>query len=149
MNLPERFDLSYIGEDNQKHRPVMIHRVVYGSLERFLGILIEHYAGKFPVWLAPVQVKLLTIADKHLDFVQQVARTLKAQGVRVGVDTRSEKIGYKIRQAQLEKVPYMAVVGDQEVTDNKLAVRTRDGQQLAFTVPEFAEKILKEIKGRV
>lgn len=149
MNLPERFDLSYIGEDNQKHRPVMIHRVVYGSLERFLGILIEHYAGKFPVWLAPVQVKLLTIADKHLDFVQQVAKTLKAQGVRVAVDTRSEKIGYKIRQAQLEKVPYMAVVGDQEVTENKLAIRTRDGQQLAFTVPEFAEKILKEIKERV
>lgn len=149
MNLPERFDLTYIGEDNQKHRPVMIHRVVYGSMERFLGILIEHYAGKFPVWLAPVQVKLLTIADKHIDFVKQAAKTLQAQGIRVSLDIRAEKIGYKIREAQLGKVPYMAVVGDQEVADGKLAVRTRDGQQLSFTVTEFSEKILKEVKERV
>ena len=148
MNLPERFDITYVGEDNQKHRPVMIHRVIYGSMERFIGILIEHYAGKFPVWLAPIQVKLLTIADKHVDFVKAVAKTLQAKGIRVVADIRSEKIGYKIREAQMQKVPYMAVVGDQEVTDNKLAVRTNSGEQLTFTIDEFANKIEKEIRER-
>lgn len=148
MNLPERFDLTYVGEDNQKHRPVMIHRVIYGSMERFMGILIEHYAGKFPVWLAPIQVKLLTIADKHVDFVKAVAKTLQAKGIRVVTDIRSEKIGYKIREAQMQKVPYMAVVGDQEVTDNKLAIRTNSGEQLTFTIEEFANKLEKEIRER-
>jgi threonyl-tRNA synthetase len=148
MNLPERFDLNYIGQDDQKHRPIMIHRVVYGSLERFLGILIEHYAGKFPVWLTPVQVKILTISDKHNEYAQKLFKQLSAEGLRAELDLRSEKIGYKIRQAQMEKVAYMAVLGDKEAADNTLAVRDRDGQSETLKIDDFIRKLKQEIQSR-
>jgi len=146
MNLPERFDLSYIGEDGKKHRPVMIHRVVYGSMERFFGILVEHYGGKFPAWLAPVQVKVLTITDAQKSFASKVKDELAAAGVAVEIDDRAEKIGLKIREATLQKVPYMLVVGDKEVKAKSVAVRSRNaGDQGVKTMPAFKKKILKEI----
>ena len=148
MNLPELFDLSYIGQDDQKHRPVMIHRVVYGSLERFLGILIEHYAGKFPLWLTPVQVKILTISEKHNEYAQKLFDRLTAEGIRTELDTRSEKIGYKIRQAQMEKAGYMAVLGDKECVENTVAVRDRDGKSETLQIDAFIGKLLKEIKDK-
>ena len=123
MMLPEKFDLTYVGEDGQKHRPIMLHRVVYGSIERFIGILIENYAGAFPVWLAPVQVKILPITDKHHDYAYALKKKLFDAGIRVEVDARNEKMGYKIREAQVKKVPYALVVGDQEVTDGTVNVR--------------------------
>ena len=125
MLMPERFDMTYIGEDGQKHRPVMIHRTVFGSVERFLGILIENYNGAFPVWLAPVQVKLLPISDKHLAYAKELRKKFKKMGIRVEVDESNEKIGYKIRKAQMEKVPYMAVIGDKEMENNTLSIRDR------------------------
>lgn len=125
MLLPEKFNLTYTGEDGQKHRPVMIHRVVYGSIERFIGILTENYAGAFPTWLAPVQIKILPISEKHLAYCQDVAKKLEAQGIRVEVDESSEKLGYKIRKAQMEKVPYMAVVGDKEMENGSFGLRDR------------------------
>ena len=125
MQMPEAFDLTYIGEDGQKHRPVMIHRVAYGSLERFIGILIEHYAGAFPLWLAPVQAKVLPITDRALTRAKEIAAIMQEQDIRVEVDDRNEKIGYKIREAQLEKVPYMLVIGDREVEEGTVAVRKR------------------------
>ena len=115
MQMPERFELEYTGEDGRKHRPVMIHRVVFGSIERFIGILIEHFAGAFPVWLAPEQVRVVPISEAHHEYADAVAARLDAAGIRVSDDKRSEKMGYKIRQAQLEKIPYMLVVGAQEV----------------------------------
>ncbi|GBR75970.1 threonyl-tRNA synthetase [Candidatus Termititenax persephonae] len=148
MNLPELFDLSYIGPDDQKHRPVMIHRVVYGSMERFLGILIEHYAGKFPLWLAPVQVKILTISDKHNEYAQKLFDQLTAENIRAELDTRSEKIGYKIRQAQMEKVGYMAVLGDKECAENTLSVRDREGQSETLKTEDFIGKLRQEIRER-
>ena len=148
MNLPELFDLSYIGQDDQKHRPVMIHRVVYGSMERFLGILIEHYAGKFPAWLAPVQVKILTISEKHNEHAQKLFDQLAAENIRAELDMRSEKIGYKIRQAQMEKVLYMAVLGDKECAENTVAVRDREGKSETVPVADFIEKIKLEIKNK-
>ncbi|MCR5029957.1 MAG: threonine--tRNA ligase [Selenomonadaceae bacterium] len=123
MMLPEKFDLTYVGEDGQKHRPIMLHRVVYGSIERFIGILIENYAGAFPVWLAPVQVKILPITDKHHDYAYELKDKLFKQGIRVEVDARNEKMGYKIREAQVKKIPYALVVGDQEVADGTVNVR--------------------------
>ena len=123
MMLPEKFDLTYVGEDGQKHRPIMLHRVVYGSIERFIGILIENYAGAFPVWLAPVQVKILPITDKHHDYAYELKKKLFDQGIRVEVDARNEKMGYKIREAQVKKIPYALVVGDQEVADGTVNVR--------------------------
>lgn len=146
MNLPELFDLSYIGQDDQKHRPVMIHRVVYGSMERFLGILIEHYAGKFPAWLAPVQVKILTISEKHSEHAQKLSDRLIAEGIRVELDLRSEKIGYKIRQAQMEKVLYMAVLGDKECAEDTIALRDREGKSETLRTEDFLAKLKQEIQ---
>lgn len=146
MLMPEKFDLTYVGEDGQKHRPVMIHRVAYGSLERFIGILIEHYAGAFPIWLAPVQIKILPITDRHVSYARQLEADLKDKEVRVEIDDRNEKIGYKIREAQLEKVPYILVVGDKEVENKSVAVRKRgEGDIGSFPAAEFFEKVLCEI----
>ena len=149
MNLPERFNVEYIGEDGQKHRPIMIHRACFGSMERFIGILTEHYAGAFPTWMAPVQVKVLPISEKHVEYANQLAKQMRHDYVRVEVDDRSEKIGYKIRQAQMEKVPYMLVVGDKEMEDNSVNVRKHGGDELG-TVPfdEFFNSIKIEIKER-
>ncbi|MCY6960352.1 threonine--tRNA ligase [Clostridium brassicae] len=147
MQMPQRFDLTYIGKDGEKHRPVMIHRVAFGSIERFIGILIEHYAGKFPLWLAPVQVKVLPISDKYMEYANKVKDVLFEKGIRVEVDHRAEKIGYKIREAQLEKIPYMLVLGEKEMNDNTIAVRSRDGGDLgAMNLDEFIEKVEKEVK---
>src|SRR6185295_17945906 len=126
-NAPERFDLKYIGADNHEHRPVVIHRAIFGSFERFISILIEHYAGAFPLWLAPVQVAILPIADRHLEYGERVRASLVAAGLRVELDGRQEKIGYKIREAQLQKVPYMLVTGDREAAEGTVAVRSRTG----------------------
>ncbi|MEJ8554084.1 threonine--tRNA ligase [Tepidibacter sp. Z1-5] len=150
MQLPQRFDLTYIGKDGEKHRPVMIHRVAFGSIERFIGILIEHFAGKFPLWLAPVQVKVLPISDKYIDYANKVKEILFDKGIRVEIDNRAEKIGYKIREAQLEKVPYMLVVGEKEQENNEISVRSRDkGEVGSISVDEFIESILKEEKEKV
>jgi len=147
FNLPERFDLSYIGEDGQQHRPYMIHRALLGSMERFMGVLIEYYAGAFPVWLAPVQAVLIPIADRHLDYIQQVARTLKEVGLRVEVDDRSERMNAKIRDAQNQKVPYMLVVGDREMNDGQVALRLRSGENPGpMSVAEFIEKAQNDIR---
>ena len=149
MNLPERFNVEYIGEDGQKHRTIMIHRACFGSIERFIGILTEHYAGAFPTWMAPVQVKVLPISEKHVEYANQLAKQMRHDYVRVEVDDRNEKIGYKIRQAQMEKVPYMLVVGDKEMEDNSVNVRKHGGDELG-TVPfdEFFNSIKFEIKER-
>ena len=145
FQLPQRFEAEYTGEDGQKHRPIMIHRVVFGSIERFIGILIEHYAGKFPVWLSPVQVKILPVSDKSMDYAKQVEAELKAAGVRVETDTRNEKIGYKIREAQLEKLPYMLIIGDKEKEEGTVSVRMREkGDIGAMPLSEFAARVKKE-----
>ncbi len=146
FQLPERFELEYTGADGAKHRPIMIHRVVFGSIERFIGILTEHYAGAFPTWLAPVQVKLLPIADRHIDYVRQLQEKLEKAGIRCELDDRSEKIGFKIRSAQLEKIPYMLVVGDKDIEAGTVAVRSRkSGDEGASTIEEFIERIQKEV----
>ena len=149
MNLPERFQIEYIGEDGQKHRPIMIHRACFGSMERFIGILTEHYAGAFPTWMAPVQVKILPISEKHVEYAKELAKQMHRDYVRVEVDNRSEKIGYKIRQAQMAKVPYMLVVGDKEVEEGTVNVRKHGGDELG-SVPfeEFFNSIKIEIKER-
>ena len=149
FQLPERFELEYIGADGNKHRPIMIHRVVFGSIERFIGILTEHFAGAFPTWLAPVQVKLLPIADRHFSYLNAVKERLERHGIRCEIDDRSEKIGFKIRSAQLEKVPYMLVAGDKDIENNTVSVLSRkDGEQGACNLDEFIEKIEKEIISR-
>lgn len=149
MNLPERFQIEYVGEDGQKHRPIMIHRACFGSMERFIGILTEHYAGAFPTWMAPVQVKILPISEKHVEYAKELAKQMHQDYVRVEVDDRSEKIGYKIRQAQMAKVPYMLVVGDKEVEEGTVNVRKHGGDELG-SVPfeEFFNSIKIEIKER-
>lgn len=149
MNLPERFQIEYVGEDGQKHRPIMIHRACFGSMERFIGILTEHYAGAFPTWIAPVQVKILPISEKHVEYAKDLAKQMHRDYVRVEVDDRSEKIGYKIRQAQMAKVPYMLVVGDKEVEEGTVNVRKHGGDELG-SVPfeEFFNSIKTEIKER-
>ena len=149
MNLPERFQIDYVGEDGQKHRPIMIHRACFGSMERFIGILTEHYAGAFPTWMAPVQVKILPISEKHVEYAKALAKQMHRDYVRVEVDDRSEKIGYKIRQAQIAKVPYMLVVGDKEVEEGTVNVRKHGGDELG-SVPfeEFFNAIKIEIKER-
>lgn len=129
FQLPRRFEAEYIGGDGEKHRPIMIHRVVFGSIERFIGILIEHYAGKFPVWLSPVQVKILPVSDKYLAYGEKVMAELKSRNVRVEMDGRNEKLGYKIREARLEKVPYMLIVGEKEQENSTVTVRRRDGEE--------------------
>ncbi len=147
FQLPERFELEYVGSDGEKHRPIMIHRVVFGSIERFIGILTEHFAGAYPVWLAPVQVKLLPIADRHLDYLYDVKKALEAKGIRCEIDDRSEKIGFKIRSAQLEKVPYMLLAGDKDIENNTISVRSRkQGDEGAATLDEFLARILDEIE---
>lgn len=149
MQMPQRFDLTYIGRDGERHRPVMIHRVVYGSIERFMGILIEHFAGKFPTWLSPVHVKILPVASRHAAYGEEIMKALKAKGLRVELDDRSEKVGYKIREAQLEKVPYMLVVGEKEIEDRNLSVRSRDRGELGvFSVEDFADMVAAEVAER-
>ncbi len=147
--LPGRFDLEYTGADGEKHCPVMIHRVVFGSIERFIGIITEHFAGAFPVWLSPVQVKVMPITDRTSDYAKDVAAKLSAAGVRVETDLRNEKIGYKIREAQMQKTPYMLVIGDREAESGAVAVRTRSGEDLgAMPLDAFIERITGEIKSR-
>ena len=147
FQMPERFDLVYIGADGERHRPVMIHRVVFGSIERFIAILTEHYAGAFPTWLAPVQVKVIAILDKHHEYAYKVQSALEERGIRTEIDIRNEKIGYKIREAQLEKIPYMLVIGDKEMENGAVAVRSRkDGDLGAMSLDEFIAKITKEIE---
>ena len=147
--LPERFELEYVGEDGAKHRPIMIHRVVLGSIERFIGVITEHFAGAFPVWLAPVQVKVMTITDRSRDWALEVAKRLEAAGVRVETDLRNEKIGYKIREAQSLKIPYMLVLGDKEAEAGTVSVRTRaGGDKGAMPLDEFTAEILEQIKAR-
>ena len=149
MQLPERFELEYTGADGEKHRPVMIHRVVFGSIERFIGVITEHFAGAFPVWLSPVQVKVMPITDRAADYAKSVAAKLDAAKVRVETDLRNEKIGYKIREAQMQKIPYMLVVGDKEAEAGTVSVRTRAGVDLgAMPLDEFMEKIGEEISTR-
>ena len=147
MLLPEKFNLTYTGEDGQKHRPVMIHRVVYGSIERFIGILIENYAGAFPAWLAPEQVRVMPITDKFNEYAKSVVDKMEALGIRAHLDDRNEKIGYKIREGQVKKVPYMLVVGEKEATNGTVSVRSRsEGEMGAMAVDEFIAKLQKEIK---
>ncbi|MGN0543126.1 MAG: threonine--tRNA ligase [Acutalibacteraceae bacterium] len=149
MQLPERFELEYTGPDGEKHRPVMIHRVVLGSIERFIGVITEHFAGAFPIWLAPEQIRILPIADRHHEYANSVREKLEAMGMRVTVDERSEKIGYKIREAQLHKIPYMLLVGDKEIEDGTVSVRKRgEGDIGARDVDSFAADALADIKSK-
>ena len=146
FQLPQRFELEYVGEDGAKHRPIMVHRVAFGSIERFIGILIEHFAGKFPVWLSPVQVKILAITERQTEYVKELAEKMKGLGIRVEADLRNEKIGYKIREAQMEKVPYMLVVGEKEAEAGLVAVRRRDkGDMGTISADEFIQTILSDI----
>ena len=142
FTLPERFDLYYVGQDGERHRPVMLHRVILGSVERFIGALIEHYAGAFPVWLAPVQAKLLTVTDAQNEFAQQALEQLRSAGIRAEADLRNEKLGYKVREAQLEKVPYILVIGDKEVEAGGVNIRLRTGENLGL---ESVDLITKRI----
>ena len=149
FQMPERFELEYVGEDGQKHRPVMIHRALLGSIERFIGVITEHFAGAFPIWLAPVQVKVMTITDRSRDWAVEVAKRLDAAGIRVETDLRNEKIGYKIREAQGQKIPYMLVIGDKEAEAGAVAVRTRaGGDKGAMPLDEFTAMIIEQIKTR-
>ena len=151
FQLPQRFELEYVGADGEKHRPIMIHRVVFGSIERFIGILIEHFAGAFPTWLAPVQVRVLPISDKYMDYAEQVKKSLDEAGIRTELDKRAEKIGYKIREAQTAKIPYMLVVGQKEEEEGAVSVRSREaGDQGVKALDAFIADVKKEIetKGR-
>lgn len=149
MQLPERFDVNYIGEDGEKHRAVMLHRAGYGSLERFIGILIEHYAGAFPTWIAPVQAKIIPVTDKNLEYAKSVAAAMSESDIRVEVEEANETLGYKIRKAQMEKVPYMIIVGDQEMTGHTISVRSRkNGDQGSQSLPMFVANLIREIKER-
>lgn len=145
--MPEKFDLTYVGDDGQKHRPVMIHRVIFGSIERFIGILTEHYAGAFPVWLAPVQARILPITERHTNYANQVAKRLEEAGLRVEVDARNEKTGFKIREGQLARIPYLLVVGDKEMESDTVAVRQRGkGDVGVMPFERFVDQILEEIR---
>ncbi|MBE5795524.1 MAG: threonine--tRNA ligase, partial [Clostridiales bacterium] len=145
MNLPERFDLTYTGADGEKHRPVMIHRVVFGSIERFIGILTEHFGGAFPTWLSPVQVKVMTITSRSDDAANEVAAMLEDAGLRPEVDLRNEKIGFKVREAQMNKIPYMFVLGDREAENKTVTIRNRAGENLGTFSFEEAVKMVKEV----
>lgn len=150
FQMPERFDLTYVGSDGEKHRPVMLHRVIFGSIERFIAILTEHYAGAFPLWIAPVQAKILPVLEKHVDYAYEIAKILEEKGIRVEVDPRDEKIGYKVREAQLEKVPYMLIVGDREVENRTVAVRSRkEGDQGTADIDKFITKVMEEVARKV
>ncbi|MDL1966686.1 MAG: threonine--tRNA ligase, partial [Candidatus Desulfofervidus auxilii] len=142
FTLPVRFDLTYIGEDGKKHRPVMLHRVILGAIERFLGILIEHYAGAFPTWLSPVQARILNITDEQINYCEKVYNRLKDAGIRVELDSRNEKLNLKIREAQLEKIPYILVVGNKEVEDKTVNVRLRGNKTLG---PKKIEEVVELI----
>ena len=145
-NLPERFELEYVGADNHPHRPVMIHRAPFGSMERFVGILIEHFAGAFPLWLAPEQIRIVTISEKAVDYARAVEKTFRDKGFRLSGDYRAEKIGHKVREAQLEKVPYMLVIGEKEQAAGTVAVRDRvDGDLGAKPVSEVLENLQGEV----
>ena len=149
FQMPERFELEYVGEDGERHRPVMIHRAILGSIERFIGILIEHFAGAFPTWLAPVQVLLVPISEAHHAYANTVLEKLNAAGVRVEADLRSEKMNYKIREGQLKRIPYMLVMGDKEVENQTVSVRARkEGAGGVKSVDEFLAGLLEEIKSR-
>lgn len=149
FQLPQRFEAEYVGQDGEKHRPIMIHRVVYGSIERFMAILIEHFGGKFPAWLAPEQVRILPITDRHLAYAQEIEKVLKAHGIRVHIDDRNEKTGWKVRQAQVERIPYMLVIGDREMEDKTVALRLRDKEKTkVLDLAEFADKLGEEIHSR-
>lgn len=149
MQMPQRFDLEYVGADGEKHRPIMIHRVAFGSIERFIGILIEHFAGAFPTWLAPVQVKVLPISDKYMDYANKVLARLDEAGIRAETDTRAEKIGYKIREAQMNKIPYMLVVGAKEEETGVVSVRSRfAGDEGAKGLDEFIASAKEEIEAK-
>jgi len=148
MQLPERFELEYTGSDGEKHRPVMIHRVVFGSIERFIGVITEHFAGAFPTWLAPVQVKVMTITDRVNAYADELCEKLSNLGIRAEVDERNEKIGYKIREAQSQKIPYMLVIGDKEAETGDVSVRTRTGKTANMSVDAFIEAITAEIKSK-
>jgi threonyl-tRNA synthetase len=150
FNLPERFDMVYVGADGKEHRPYMIHRALLGSWERFFGLLIEHYTGAFPAWLAPVQVKIIPVADRHVEHAKKIVAELKSRGIRVEVDDRSERMNLKIRQAQLEKIPYMIVIGDKEAADNSVSVRRRTGEQLPTQpLASFIQTLTGEIANKV
>ena len=147
FQMPERFDLAYIGSDGERHRPVMVHRTAFGSIERFIGILIEHYAGAFPLWLAPVQIKVLPVTDEHIPYAQSVADTLTRAGLRIELDSRNEKVGYRIREAQLQKIPYMLVLGGKEAESGEVAVRDRrDGKTTTMLLADFVEKMKTEVE---
>ena len=147
FQLPQRFEAEYVGADGEKHRPIMIHRVVFGSIERFIGILIEHYAGKFPLWLAPVQAKILLVSDVYTDYAKEVLEELRSAGIRVELDDRNEKLGYKIREAQMDKVPYMLIVGQKEKDENQVSVRSRDDGDLgSLDIHEFIQKVKSEVE---
>ena len=148
MQMPERFDLEYVGADGEKHRPVMIHRVCFGSIERFIGILTEHYAGAFPLWLAPVQVKVMPITDRTNNYAKHVADRLEKAGLRVETDLRNEKIGYKIREAQSQKIPYMLVLGDKEAENDTISVRTLSGEQSVEGLSDFIARLQADVKSR-
>ncbi|GAA0718318.1 threonine--tRNA ligase [Clostridium malenominatum] len=149
FQMPERFDLSYVGPDGEKHRPVMVHRVVFGSIERFIAILIENYAGAFPAWLAPIQVRVMNITDSQKEYANGVVNKLKNSGIRVEMDERNEKIGYKIREAQLKKIPYMIVIGDKEMAEEKVAVRSRKGGDLgSMDLSQFISQLTEEINNK-
>ena len=149
FNIPERFDVTYRGSDGKDHRPIMIHRALMGSLERFFGVLIEHYAGAFPLWLAPVQVEILTITERHCDYAASLSNILKSEGIRIGLNTENEKVGYKIRNATLRKVPYLVIIGDREVSEQKVTVRKRSGENIGpFTINEFIEIIKGKIENK-
>ena len=147
FQMPQRFDLTYVGADGEKHRPIMIHRVIFGSIERFIGILIEHFAGKFPLWLAPVQVKLLTVTEKFADYALETARKLEEAGLRVETDIRNEKIGYKLREARNERVSYIGVIGEREMENGTLTLRSsKEGELGEMEVDRFIADLLEEIK---
>lgn len=150
FQMPQRFDINYVGADGEKHRPIMIHRVIFGSIERFIGILIEHFAGKFPLWLAPVQARILPISEKHYEAAAALRKKLVAEGMRVELDDRSEKVGYKIREAQVQKVPYMLIMGDREIEENKVNVRNRDqGEMGAVAIDELLAQLKNEINSKM
>ena len=149
FQLPQRFKLTYVDADGKEKTPITIHRVIYGSLERFIGILTEHYAGAFPLWLAPVQVMVIPVSDKHIQYAQHIQSTIQDQRIRVEIDQRNESMGSKIRDAQLQKVPYMLVVGEREEAENTVAVRSRtEGQQEVLQLEEFLGKIRLQIEQR-
>ncbi|MDD5603955.1 MAG: threonine--tRNA ligase, partial [Eubacteriales bacterium] len=150
FQMPERFDLGYIAPDGSRQRPVMIHRVIFGSIERFIAILTEHYAGVFPVWLAPVQVKILPIAEAHSEYADKVRKALEIKGIRLETDSRNEKIGYRIREAQMEKVPYMLIIGDKEAESGAVSVRSRsEGDLGVMAAEDFAAKVLEETAKKI